>query len=43
MVILSSHMNWPRIKSLKGAQMRLGAGSDAPEGVKIGNIKFLRI
>ena len=36
MVILSSHMHWPHIQSLKGAKIWLGAGSEAPEGVKIG-------
>ena len=34
-VIFSSNMHWPHIYSLKCAKMRLGAGSEAPEGVKI--------
>ena len=35
---LSSHMHRPHIESLKGGKMRLGVGSEAPNGVKVGGI-----
>ena len=43
MVALSSHMHRPPILSLNGAKMRFGVSSEAPKGVQIENIEFIRI